>query len=238
MSEVTQAAGNTPTTGDAQPAAGAAAPATAGVAAVASPPAAPATTSQQASDGQTAQGAASTEGDQARAAAKPLVPEKYEFKAPDGVSLDDAIVAEYSAVAKELGLPQDAAQKVIDKLAPKLAQQNVNAIRSAMQSASEAWVAASKTDKEFGGEKLQESLSFAAKALDRFGTPELRSLLGAYHPQKNPMGTGLGNHPEIIRAFIRAGKAISEDRFVAGATAPSRGETRNAAKALYPNQPA
>ena len=28
--------------------------------------------------------------------------------------------------------------------------------------------------------------------------------------------SGLGNHPEVIRVFYRAGKAISEDRFVAG----------------------
>lgn len=235
MSEDTQVAGNTPATGNAQPAAEAAA-----VTASAAPATAQAATSQQATEQQPAAStapAAGTEGE-ARPADKPTAPEQYEFKAPEGVKLDDAVVAEFSAVAKELGLPQDAAQKVIDKLAPKIAAQNAQAFEAAIKSASDSWINAAKSDKEFGGEKLSENLAVAKKALDRFGTPELRKLLGAYDPTTNPQGTGLGNHPEIIRAFTRAGRAISEDKFVAGATSPQRGENRNAAKSLYPNQPA
>jgi hypothetical protein len=59
--------------------------------------------------------------------------------------------------------------------------------------------------------------------MDAFATPELRTLLNE---------SGLGNHPEIIRAFYRAGKAISEDGFVAGGhKATDKGD----AKRLYPN---
>jgi len=58
--------------------------------------------------------------------------------------------------------------------------------------------------------------------MDKFGTPELTKLLNA---------SGMGNHPEIIRAFYRAGKAISEDSFVGGsrATAPV-----DPSKRMYP----
>lgn len=243
----TQGAGNTPATSSAQPVAGAAASAavTTGApapAAAAAPSSAPAATSQQATEGQPAAGApaaaASTEGDKngTTAAPKPQgAPEKYEFKAPEGVQLDATVVDEFSAVAKELGLPQDAAQKVIDKLAPAMAKQNLATVTAAMDQASTRWVEAVHSDKEIGGDKLQENLAVAKKALDRFGTPELRALLGKFDPKANPMGTGLGNHPEIIKAFYRAGKSISEDRPVPGGVAPSKGE-RDAAKALYPTQ--
>lgn len=237
---ISQPTGNTQTTGDAQPAAAAAdagvtgtpAPAPAATEAAASP--------QQATEGQTAQGdnpAAGTEGDKGDAAGdKPAgAPEKYEFKAPEGSQLDETVVAEFSTVAKELGLSQDAAQKVIDKLAPTIAKQNAQALTQAIESATTAWAEATRADKEIGGEKFEENLAVAKKALDRFGSPELRKLLGKFDPKDNPGGTGLGNNPEVIRFFMKAGKAISEDKFVPGGTAPSKGE-RNAAKSLYPNQ--
>ena len=68
-------------------------------------------------------------------------------------------------------------------------------------------------DKEFGGPALAENLSVAKKALDAFGTAELRTLLNE---------SGLGNHPEIVRLFFRAGKAISEDRVVTGSTGQAK----------------
>jgi hypothetical protein len=243
MSDVTtQVAANTQASGDAQPVAGEAVTLGAGVNTSAPVSSAPATTSQQASEGQTAQGdkpAASSDGDQGAAAGdKPAAaPDKYEFKAPEGVTFDGAIIDEFSTVAKELGLPQDAAQKVIDKLAPTIAKQNAQAISAAMESANAVWVQATQTDKDIGGDKLNENLAVARKALDRFGTPELRKLLGAFDAKGNPTGTGLGNHPEIIRAFVKAGRAISEDKFVPGTTQPTKGE-KNLAKSLYPNQPA
>ena len=161
---------------------------------------------QQASEGQGTQGqqaeGTKTEGEQQEK--KPEgAPESYEFKAPEGTQFDDAVIGAFSEVAKELNLPQDQAQKVLDKMAPVIAARQAEQF----QAARAEWGEAAKTDKEFGGEKLAENLGVAKKALDTFATPELRALLDA---------SGLGNHPEVIRVFYRAGKAISEDRFVAG----------------------
>ena len=44
----------------------------------------------------------------------PTVPEKYDFKAPEGQSLDAALVERATPIFKELGLTQDAAQKLVD----------------------------------------------------------------------------------------------------------------------------
>lgn len=151
---------------------------------------------------------------------KSAAPEKYEFKQPEGQQFDAEVLNAYSEVAKELQLSQEAAQKVLDKVAPVMHQRQLQHIERVRTE----WVDASKSDKEFGGDKLPENLSVAKKALDKFGTPELRKLLD---------DTGLGNHPEIIRAFYRAGKGISEDAFVVGSRATAA--ERDPAKVLYPN---
>jgi hypothetical protein len=186
---------------------------------------------QQVTDGQTQQaqdGAPAddkTEGD----AGKPQgAPEKYEFKAPEGKIYDTETMSNFSEIAKELNLSQDAAQKLLDKMAPTIAErqvQQVEAIRN-------EWAQAAQTDKEFGGDKLNENLVVAKKALDSFGTPELRALLNE---------SGLGNNPEVIRFMFRAGKAISEETFVgnsngAGNKSPGPQDFNAKANALYSNQ--
>lgn len=221
MAEETLIAGNTEATGDTTPAATPAADAA---------PAADATT-QQSAEGQTTEAgttdsAASTEGDKAAQPTTLGAPETYEFKAPEGGAFDDEVIGELSAVAKELDLSQGAAQTLVDRLAPKIAERTLAAQQEAMTAVRAEWTNSSKADKEFGGEALNQNLSVAKKALDTFGTPELRTLLNE---------TGLGNHPEIIRAFYRAGKQISEDTFVAGSTRPAAGG-KDAASTLYGSQ--
>jgi len=147
-------------------------------------------------------------------------PGKYDFKAPEGKEYDAAVLDTFSTAAKEANLTQDAAQKLLEKVAPVLADrqhEQVEAIRN-------GWLESAKTDKEFGGEKLQENLGVARKALESFGSPELRKLLD---------DTGIGNNPEVIRFMFRAGKAISEDSFVSGA--PSSKNTLDPTTILYNN---
>ena len=155
-------------------------------------------------------------------------PEKYEFKAPEGKQFDAEIIGNFSEIAKELNLTQDAAQKLVETMGPKIAERQLAQI----QAVQNEWTQQSQVDKEFGGDKLNENLAVAKKALDSFGTPELRSLL---------QQSGLGNNPEVIRFMYRAGKAISEDTFVGnspGAGGKSTGPQDFNAKAaaLYSNQ--
>ena len=147
-------------------------------------------------------------------------PEKYEFATPEGMQFDDAVVGAFSEVAKDLNLSQEAAQKILDMVGPVMAAQQVEAL----QAASTEWAEASKTDKEFGGDKLNENLAVAKKAMDQFASPELRTLLNE---------SALGNNPEVIRMFYRVGKAISEDGFVVGGNAKNSEQTT--AQRLYPN---
>lgn len=179
---------------------------------------------QQTTEGQTTQTqegqGGKTEGEQKDTDQKAGAPEKYEFKAPEGQQFDEAVIGAFSEVAKELNLPQDAAQKVLDKVAPVIAArqaENLQAVRT-------EWAETAKADQEFGGDKLAENLAIAKKARDAFATPEFVKLLD---------DTGLGNHPEVIRVFYRAGKAISEDRIVTGAQGGATNQTT--AQRMYPN---
>lgn len=132
------------------------------------------------------------------------VPEKYDFKAPEGVELDGEIVNEFSSVAKELKLPQAAADKVY-QVGVKFAQKREAALHEHIKTTVEGWAKEAEKDAEFGGEKLRENLGLANKAMMALGGEKLKALLAS---------TGMGNHPEVIRAFYRAGKLISEDKLV------------------------
>lgn len=145
-----------------------------------------------------------TEAIEQQAEEKTGAPEEYEkFNAPEGQEYDDQFVKAYGDVAKELNLSQKDAQKLLDKVSPVVRERQQAQIDAVKQ----GWLDNSKGDKEFGGDKLEANLAVAKTALDKFGTPELKQLMNQ---------TGLGNHPELIRFFYRAGKAISEDTYVGG----------------------
>jgi hypothetical protein len=150
---------------------------------------------------------------------EPVVPEAYDLKMPEGVELDQAATTEFTAIAKELKLDQAAAQKLAD-IGAKMAQRQADAHAQLV----ETWTEQVKTDKEIGGDKLAENLGVARKAIDTFGSPELKALLNS---------TGLGNHPEVVKLAFKVGKAISEDGFVSGS--PKGNTTNDPAKKLFPN---
>lgn len=147
-------------------------------------------------------------------------PEKYEFKPAEGQELDTAALEQFEPIARELNLTNEQAQKMVDlygtKIMPMVQQQQAEA----WQKTTEQWAADVKADKEIGGDKLTANLSSAQRALDLFGTPELKEYLE---------GTGLGNHPELVKTFIKIGKAMSEDGMVDGS---NQGQ-RSAAEVLY-----
>ena len=150
--------------------------------------------------------------------------EYSDFSVPEGVSLNPELLGEFKDIAKGLGLKQEAAQQLTD-LGVKLTQKLLAEQAAAETARNAAWLEATRNDKEFGGEKLNENLAFAARAMQAFATPELKAVLDQ---------TGLGNHPELIRAMVKAGKLISEDALVPGGTRPAgkaNGKTLNEQRA-------
>lgn len=144
-------------------------------------------------------------------------PEKYEFKNAEGQELDAEAVKAFEPIAKELNLSNEQAQKLVDvyggKIMPKLVEQQA----AQWQQQIEQWAEQVKADKDLG---TDASIGAAQKAMDKFGSPELKQYLNE---------TGLGNHPELVRIFANIGKAMSEDGLVTG----NSGGAKSAADVLF-----
>lgn len=185
--------------------------------AAAAPQAAPAAATAPAA---AAPGAAPAAPAAATAPAAAAAPESYTFDLPEGVKMEEAGLAAFSAFAKKQNMTQEAAQALLGELAPAMQERQSQLLAQAKAD----WQERAKADPEIGGDKLTETLSSAKKALEKFGTPELSALLEE---------TGLGNHPDMVRVFSRIGKAISEDSFVSSG-AP-HGSELTAAKKMFPS---
>lgn len=147
-----------------------------------------------------------------------VVPESYEFEMPEGVTIDPAAAEEFASIAKELKLSKEEAQKVAD-VGAKMAQRQAESHQKLVSS----WIESVKADKEIGGDALNENLATARKAIDTFGSPELKELFNQW---------GIGNHPEVVKFAVKVGKAISDDGFVRGGnTTPPK----SAAEIMYPS---
>ncbi|MDQ0628066.1 hypothetical protein QFZ44_000642 [Pantoea agglomerans] len=147
-------------------------------------------------------------------------PEAYEFKAPEGGELDKEAVAQFEPIARELNLSQEQAQKLVDLYGSKVMPQLMKQQADTWQKQIADWGTAAKDDAEIGGDKFDGNLTRAKQAMDKFATPQLREFLET---------TGMGNHPELIRVFVKVGAAMSEDSLV---TSNEKGQ-RSAADVLY-----
>ena len=133
----------------------------------------------------------------------------------------EALPGSFEAVARELNMPQDEAQALVQRMAPKLQQRFAAQQTELMARASSEWAESAKADKEIGGDALPESMAAAKRALKHLGTPELASLLE---------DSRLGNHPEVLRFMARAGKALGPDGTFLGGRAATN---VNAAQSIY-----
>ena len=151
-------------------------------------------------------------------------PDTYaDFAMPEGIEVDAAVLEEALPVFKELGLTQDAAQKLVDFQAARVqaeGQKQVDAFTQLKQD----WHDQSVNDSEFGGDAFAENVALAQAALNNFGTPELKQLMEDY---------GVGNHPEMLRFMIKVGKLTAED--VPGSSGSNVAAGKDVVSAMYPN---
>jgi hypothetical protein len=151
----------------------------------------------------------------------------FELKLPEGSNLDASYLEQTKALAKELGLSQEAAQKLVERdsgLLSSVSERNAVQVREK----TEQWAKDAQADKEIGGGNFQSSVNDARTALDKFGSPEFKNMLNQ---------SGVGNHPELIRLLARVGKAMREDKMVTTSSQPARAQ-KSFAEAFYPSMSA
>ena len=151
-----------------------------------------------------------------------VVPEKYDIKVPEGMSLDTQALEKFTPIAKELKLSNEQAQKLADIYAERQ-DAAVKAQREAYQQTVEGWKKESKADKEIGGTNLPVTQATCRKALNVFDPDgEFSKLMDE---------SGFGNHPAVLRFVNRVGKSVKEDQGVrAKSSAP---QERDINKILY-----
>lgn len=166
---------------------------------------------------------------------KAKAPESYQpFTLPAEMPAENPQVkealAEASGVFKELGLTQEQGQKLIDLhakhwLGGMLNQQEL--FEQELDRRVAQWGEQTKAHPEFGGTRLNESLTGVRRAIAHLGGAKLAHALDKE--------TGLINHPEVFAAFARAGKLFAEDRFVGGSPAGGEPNTPSSMAArVYP----
>ncbi|MGE5151052.1 MAG: hypothetical protein ACM3II_13095 [Rhodospirillaceae bacterium] len=150
-----------------------------------------------------------------------------EFKLPEGVTADTESLKPATELFAETGLSQDQAQKFIDLA---MARETAAAHKSvqAFVDLQNQWVSEIKADPDIGGDRLKASLASANRAIDRLDVPGLREALNF---------TGAGNHPAIVKAFVRLGQMIAEDRFRPGAQLARPQVPRSPAEVIYDGNP-
>lgn len=150
-------------------------------------------------------------------------PESYvDFEMPEGMTVNTEMLEAFTPAFKELGLTQDQAQQLVT-IEAGLVQAQQQAQYDAFTQQIEEWGTTAKNDQEYGGDKFEESVGFAQKAVNELGTPELKEALES---------SGMGNHPEMIRLMTRIGRMMGEDTLGGGQGVADK---KDHASVLYPD---
>jgi len=128
-------------------------------------------------------------------------PESYtDFALPEGMVWDAEKSAPFLEAAKELGLSQENAQKLVDIGAKLIGDEQV-AVLAEHEKTVKGW------QEETLSKFKKEDIELANKTLGQFADTGFISFLA---------DSGLSNHPEVVGLFNKIGTAISEGNFHEG----------------------
>ena len=109
-----------------------------------------------------------------------------------GENVDAGEAQFLSQIAQESGADAAAASKLVQDLTLWGQVKHEQQVQ--------AWEEASRNDPDFGGEKLNENLAIANRALEAYDPQgEIRAMLAE---------TGYGNHPALVRFFLAIGRDL------------------------------
>lgn len=141
-------------------------------------------------------------------AGRPEKPEAYtlpeDVKFEDGVKLDDAKFNNLRKVFHDEGFTPRQAQAMLRTYVGSL---NETTKEMRAREEAEATKAATELKQEYG-DKFDENIALSRAVLAKVGSPELIEYLNT---------SRLGNNPHLIRAMVKVGNMITEDRARSGA---------------------
>lgn len=131
------------------------------------------------------------------------VPEKYDLKIPKDSLLEKDQVEEIETFAKQQGFSNDQAQELLNR-EEKLLSGYKETLHQEFEEKTSQWLEDIKSDKQLGGDNYKKNIATATRVVDRFATDDFKKALNE---------SGFGNHPELVRTFVKIGNAMSEDSF-------------------------
>lgn len=164
-------------------------------------------------------------------------PTYTDFKAPEGFTLDKTLLDKALPIFKDMRLPQDQAQKLIDWFSETQIA-HAKRVDEAVSTMRAQWRDEVSRDPQLGP-RLDAVRADIGKAMTNVLGPELTGKF------KTAMDfTGAGDHPDVIRAIEKFAAAVNEGTFVRGQGPSEHGQRQNgqvrqptAAQALYPTLP-
>lgn len=124
-----------------------------------------------------------------------------DFELPEGMALDEDMMGKFMGVAKEIKLPKDQAQKLVQMYAEKQ-QEAVDVAHDAWEDVRLGWQNEIKADKEIGGKGYEQNKAVMLRALSKYGSKELVEFGNQY---------GWSDNPAYQRFLFKIGKSLSED---------------------------
>jgi len=156
---------------------------------------------------------------------EPFDPEK--LTVPAGIDREDAVFTEFTNFAKEERFSAPQAQKLTE-FAGRMLEAATQRQQASWDKQNNEWLAEIKAHKEFGGDRLQDSVNtFKRVASD----PN-----GPFGPDFAQAITTVGNNPAVVIPLLRVAQILSEGRPVQGG--PSANGSRQAqtlGEVFYPN---
>lgn len=129
---------------------------------------------------------------------------EYKLELGKETLLDNSVVEDVTAFAKEHNLSNDVAQKILSKQ-----EETISKFFEAEAKAQEAelskWRDSVINDNNMGGDNLKKTVEDARRVVERFGSEEFIEIL---------RDTGYGDHPEVVRFLSNLGKIMSDDSLV------------------------
>ncbi len=174
----------------------------------------------------------------------PTAPAAYaDFTLPEGLTLSKETLEAATPIFRELGLSQEAAQKLVSFHADQLKAATTAAQTASYESMRKDWSAKTLADKDIsaysangksGIDAVKLDIGRALGTLDPALATEFRAAMDL---------TGAGDHPAFVKAIWRMSQLITEGRAVTGNGPSPEGQRAPGARpptpaqALYPNLP-
>lgn len=145
------------------------------------------------------------------------------FKLPEGFETDEETTKGFLDIMNDEKLTRaELAQKLVDYQAGLMTKMS-EAGAKLFADQQEEWQNAARADPDIGGEKLAPALGQIAGLLDKYGSPELRTVFDV---------TGAGNNPLMIKFLSKIAADLSEGGPVLGAPPVSQASL---AERMYPS---